>query len=140
MVEKGLIYTTSFSPRSVETQHRRVMEIRPNRWHLFELLTMDSPLLPTCAGVYVVYFDDELVYVGSSNNVRKRLHEHKFKYGYANNFRSSWGVATESTRVFVKVKPSSRVGQWAMDEIRLINRLRPKGNTIFSAVKIKKAA
>ena len=84
--------------------------------------------LPRCAGVYAVYFDDELVYIGQSCDISNRFSEHKFRYGYGKNIITPWGDVPETIRIKVKVKASKRLGDWAMHEIRLIHRLRPQFN------------
>lgn len=84
--------------------------------------------LPRCAGVYAVYFDNELVYIGQSWNVAARFSEHSIRYGYGRNIITPWIDLPDHTEVKVKVKRTRRLGDWAMDEIRLINRLRPQFN------------
>lgn len=84
--------------------------------------------LPRCAGVYAIYFGDELVYIGQSSSVAARLVEHDIRYGYGRNIITPWGDVPEDTPIRVKVKRSRRFGDWAMDEIRLICRLRPRFN------------
>jgi excinuclease UvrABC nuclease subunit len=84
--------------------------------------------LPRCAGVYVLYIDNELVYVGQSVDICNRFSEHSIRYGYAQNIITPWGDYPSSARIQVKVKRSKRLGDWAMDEIRLIHRLQPRFN------------
>lgn len=85
--------------------------------------------LPKCAGVYVIYFDGKPVYVGQSVNVANRIAGHKFRHGYGPTFITPWTDLPNTARVTVKVKPSKRLGDWAMLEIRLIARLQPEFNT-----------
>lgn len=84
--------------------------------------------LPRCAGVYAIYFDDELVYIGQSVDIYNRFSEHSIRYGYAQNIITPWGDLPSTAKVRVKVKRSRRLGDWAMHEIRLIHRLRPRLN------------
>jgi len=84
--------------------------------------------LPKAAGVYVIYFDGRPVYVGQSFSVAGRIPGHRFRYGYARNIYTPWGVIPDSINVTVKVKLSRRLGDWAMWEIRLIARLQPEFN------------
>jgi excinuclease UvrABC nuclease subunit len=94
-------------------------------WTRYEILSEGAPRLPRCAGVYAVYFDDDLVYIGQSCNVANRFYEHRIRYGYAKNIHTPWSDVPETVRITVKVKPSRRLGDWAMWEIRLIARLQP---------------
>ncbi len=97
----------------------------------------DTPNLP---GVYVIYFGDELVYIGQSNNIRARFARHNIRYGYAQNIITPWGDVPESVGVFAKIKPSKRLGDWAMWEIRLIHRLQPRLNKTFTGSRWRGAA
>ena len=36
------------------------------------------PEIPTTYGVYFLYSDDELLYIGRSKNIQKRIKQHKF--------------------------------------------------------------
>jgi hypothetical protein len=84
--------------------------------------------LPRIAGVYAVYVDGALVYVGSSCDVANRFSEHRIRYGYANEIITPWGEYPITSQFAVKVKRSRVLGDWAMDEIRLICRLQPPFN------------
>jgi hypothetical protein len=91
-----------------------------------------SLAVPQRAGVYVVIGDGRAVYVGSSTRLRDRLTAHqlgwkelrplKFKY------KTPWGIFDS---LQVKYRLSVRFGDWAMRELRLIDRLRPVGNVRF---------
>ena len=98
---------------------------------------------PAKPGVYAIYFDDEVVYIGQSNNLLARLTRHQIRYGYARNIRTPWGDLPDSVRVHCKYRISRRLGDWAMWEIRLIHRLKPRFNKTFNGSRwddIKKAA
>ncbi len=71
-------------------------------------------ILPDCPGVYVLYWHGELIYVGSTVSVLNRLEDHR----------------TEGLIRFdrVKYKLTRKMGDWAMIEVRLIARLRPRLN------------
>ena len=94
-------------------------------WESFDLM---HDKLPPVACVYAVYFDSDLVYIGSSVDVRNRFSEHKFRHGYGKNIITPWTDVPNYTRITLKIKRSKRRGDWAMDEIRLIYRLRPTFN------------
>ena len=97
------------------------------RWMRYELFK-GRGALPRFGGVYAVYFDDELVYLGSSVDIANRFSEHKIRYGYARNIITPWADVPDGTCISIKVKRSRRRGDWAMWEIRLIQRLRPVFN------------
>lgn len=99
----------------------------PGRWVEYSILPWQGSL-PRFAGVYAVYFDDGLVYVGSSTDIANRFSEHRIRHGYGKNIITPWGDVDSTTRVTLKVRRSARVGDWAMWEIRLIKRLKPKFN------------
>ena len=94
-------------------------------WTSYQIMPRTDTPLPRCAGVYAIYFDGELVYIGQSNNIANRFSEHKFRHGYARCIRTPWADIDENTVITVKVKRSRRLGDWAMWEIRLIHRLKP---------------
>lgn len=84
--------------------------------------------IPTRPGCYVIFFNGEAVYVGQSNNLRSRFSRHHFRLGYARNVHTPWGELPDNVVVTAKFKPSRRLGDWLMWEIRLINRLQPDFN------------
>jgi hypothetical protein len=78
---------------------------------------------PAC---YAVYIDGGLVYIGSTVNLRCRLAGHKIQISrYSSWIITPWG---DGRTVFVKYRPSRSYGDWAMVELRLLRRLKPKGN------------
>ena len=97
------------------------------RWLRYELFS-GRGALPRLAGVYAVYFDEQLVYIGSSVDIANRFSEHKIRYGYAKNIITPWCTVPASTSITIKVKRSRVRGDWAAWEIRLIHRLRPEFN------------
>lgn len=87
--------------------------------------------IPRVPGVYAIYFDDELVYIGQSNDMGARLVRHAIRYGYAGNIHTPWGSIPDTVNVTAKIKKSRVRGDWAMWEIRLIERLSPRFNRTF---------
>jgi excinuclease UvrABC nuclease subunit len=82
--------------------------------------------IPGVPGCYVIYLDGALTYIGQSCNVRDRIRSHGIRgFRYSAWIKTPWGNARN---VRIKVRPSSRYGDWAMIELRLIKRLRPAGN------------
>lgn len=86
--------------------------------------------LPTCnlnnnPCVYCVKIDGKIVYVGSTRRLRSRFYEHKFRYGYGKEIILPWRDVEYDQALSIKIKKSTRYGDWAMDEMRLIKRLKP---------------
>ena len=63
--------------------------------------------LPAVACVYAVYFDDSLVYLGSSVDVRNRFSEHKFRHGYGKNIITPWGDIPNWPTAFWPIQTTS---------------------------------
>lgn len=78
-------------------------------------------------GVYVIFGDGNLLYVGQSTDVRKRICCHGVRFGYSNYILTPWG---NFSNIKIKIKYSSKFGDWAMIEQRLIYRLSPPNNRI----------
>lgn len=68
--------------------------------------------LPICCGVYAIYKDENIIYVGVSNNIRKRFSKHEIK---------DWD--------YVKLKPAPTFGYAHDLEAKLIKKLKPKLNS-----------
>lgn len=99
----------------------------PGRWAAYSMFpALDK--LPRFAGVYAVYINDALVYIGSSVDIANRFSEHKLRYGYGDSLITPWGDYPGDARVVLKVRRSLVYGDWAMWELRLIQRLRPVHN------------
>jgi excinuclease UvrABC nuclease subunit len=93
----------------------------PSKWRNIGALT-DSKWerLPRIPAVYVVYSWDRIVYIGSTVDLRGRIHSYQF--GYA-------GVGWRKlNRLRVKYRESTYYGDWLMIEARLIRRLQPRCN------------
>ena len=76
-------------------------------------------------GVYVVYGDGKIIYIGQSYDVKTRFLNHKIRYGFTNNIITPWGFYR---KIEVKIKYGVKYGDWAMIELRLIKKLRPPFN------------
>jgi hypothetical protein len=85
--------------------------------------------LPTVACCYVIYFDGELRYIGSTGNLRNRFCGHAFRYSYGKSFITPWGEFDLPINITIKLRPSRRYGDWLMVEARLIRRLQPVFNS-----------
>ncbi len=85
-------------------------------------------LMPVEPAVYAISIDREIVYVGSTWNLRKRISEHRIRHGYAKDIITPWGDYPSSVEVVVRASRSRRLGDWVMRELRLIHRLQPRFN------------
>lgn len=94
-----------------------------SRWRTLSLggVAVSGPRHP---GVYVVYLGGKLVYVGSSWSLAERFPYHKMRC-VEGVWCTPWGGSVNLT---VKYKKPARFGDWLMDEVRLIRRLKPSGN------------
>lgn len=103
--------------------------------------SMDVPPLP---GVYALFYEGdegqrELEYIGSSTNISNRLRNYgQFRSGKYGG-RKDWIQSARDIGYVVKYRISSYAGEWAMREIRLIERLAPPGNTKHNPNKRKAA-
>jgi len=99
-----------------------------DRWKRHNFNNFESwQTIPSSPGCYVVYGDGQVIYVGESTDLRRRIvsnHEIRFAR-YTNFIESPWGKFTD---LYVKVRESVRYGDWAMIELRLIKRLQPPHN------------
>lgn len=102
------------------------MKYKGTRWYELSLKN-----LPEKPGVYVLEIDQKYLYIGSTENLRRRLQGLKpNKYSFMDQgFHTVWGVCQSIT---AKAKIPSRVGDWLMDEYRLIKRLKPVLNSTGS--------
>jgi excinuclease UvrABC nuclease subunit len=80
-------------------------------------------------GVYVIYLDGVISYVGQSSDISKRLKTHIQIAHYSSMCVTPWGRYRD---VFVKVSYSKKYGDWAMRELRLIKKLQPQYNCVHS--------
>lgn len=100
-----------------------------SKWVSYDPSVAIFPRKPSC---YVVYLDGALSYVGQTTDLAKRISAHKIKTGYGGTFFTKWG---EFKSVTIKARFSEVIGDWAMREIRLIDRLKPSLNIALSSKK-----
>jgi len=105
-------------------------------WESYDLMN-GKEKMPYIPGVYAVYFDNALVYIGSTNNLKNRFSCHYFRYVHAKNIHTPWQDIPNSTVITVKFRATKKLGEWAMREVRLIYRLRPLFNTHHKGRKTK---
>jgi predicted GIY-YIG superfamily endonuclease len=79
-----------------------------SKWQVYK----DKKELPICCGVYVMYKDDKVIYVGISKNVRQRFTKHTIK---------DWD--------YVKMKPATTYGAAHDLESKLIKKIKPQLNS-----------
>ena|SRR3990167_1941 len=84
--------------------------------------------MPRAAAVYAVYLNAELCYIGQSVDLRNRFYEHKIRYGYGKTIILPWCDVHDEAEIVIKASTSRRYGDWAMRELRLIRRLKPRFN------------
>lgn len=97
-------------------------------WESFSWPSSAGQALPREPGVYAVYFNGTLSYIGQTVDLRNRFSEHRFRHGYAKNIVTPWGDYPDDTTIVIKFSRSRRYGDWAMRELRLIRRLLPRLN------------
>ena len=102
-------------------------EWRGTRWVRFDLSSDALPRKPAC---YVIYLNSKLSYVGQASDLASRISAHGIRQGYSNSIYTKWG---EFKSVVVKARFGDRLGDWAMREIRLIDRLQPRMNCVGAA-------
>jgi len=99
------------------------------KWFKYRPMSLTIKPLPGC---YVIYLDGALSYIGQSSNVRKRISNHRLRYGYGAGVITPWGQFSDCC---IKVRYSTKYGDWAMRELRLIRKLRPCLNCVGSTRK-----
>jgi len=83
------------------------------------------PEFPVVPGVYVLYLDGVLSYIGSTENLSGRIWTHIRFATYSNAIITLWGHFTSCE---VKYLPTKKLGDWLSIEYRLIRRLKPRFN------------
>lgn len=99
-----------------------------SKWVVYEYGDLVEPC-ERRPGCYVIYGDGKLLYIGQSINVRNRIKTYDIHY--ARDFKICFtlkGRDLKFNTFAIKVCYSKKVGDWAMQEIRLINRLKPEYN------------
>jgi len=95
-------------------------------WKSLDLFR-DSYKIPLVSCVYAFYFNGELVYIGSTINLKARLISYRFRIQFGK-LMTKWGIFDIDTKVIVKYRVSVKYAEWLMVEARLIKRLQPKYN------------
>jgi excinuclease UvrABC nuclease subunit len=105
-----------------------MLKHKTKRWvrHEIDFISLES-IRPE-PGCYVIIGDGKPVYIGQSTNLQVRVLGYRFGYTYGGQCRCQFGVYDT---LHVKIRYSTRLGDWAMREIRLIARLRPSMNRRF---------
>lgn len=83
---------------------------------------------PDISCVYAFYVNDELVYIGSTVNLRVRMSAYRFK-DVGEKTMTPWRKSIPPrAKIEVKYKGSKIYGYWLMLEARLIKRIQPRFN------------
>jgi excinuclease UvrABC nuclease subunit len=99
------------------------------RWHTTRELSRFSKL-PDVPGVYVVYMNGHVYYIGSSSNLCRRIRKTFQQYERTSMRESSFEI---------KYSLSRRYGDWLMREARLIRRLSPRANQHHVTAGVRRA-
>lgn len=103
---------------------------RLSTWKTYNYdLGREFGLIERRGGVYAIYCDGALCYIGQSINVASRITSYRIRFSYGDGILTPWG---NPKSVIVKVSYGRRFGDWAMRELRLIRRLRPPQNCVGS--------
>ena len=96
-----------------------------SRW--VRLSKVEAHHIPELSACYVVFSGKKVLYVGSATKLYSRLvHGHRILDGTIG-YRKD---ACNPKKITVAYRPSVKLGDWAMVEIRLIKRLKPSLNGI----------
>ena len=108
--------------RELRTTENEIAAFRGQRKRQWFTIKAEHPAWPCC---YAIFIDGALVYIGQTENLQRRMQQHRNK-------GATKGV--DRSRLVLKAKLPRRFGEWAMTEIRLIKRLRPMLNSarVFS--------
>ena len=100
-------------------------DIKPGKWRRFELtedLDSDLPGGLKFAGNYAAFFNRKCLYVGQSNNLKRRLKSHIRLFMFSSNWQTSWGTYT---RIIIAIRKEKFRFERMTIEARLIHRLNP---------------
>jgi hypothetical protein len=81
--------------------------------------------LPLGPGCYALRADGKILYVGSTNQLYRRIKQHGWLVGDGGVYVKDRGFISGAT---VSYRKSIRAGDWLMVELRLIRRLQPAFN------------
>jgi len=105
-------------------------------WQSINLMEQRNKL-PNAPATYVIYFDGDMVYIGSSKDIRNRFSGHAFRYNYGKEIITPWQEIPNTVAITLKYKTTKKIGEWSMREIRLIYRLKPLFNSHHKGRAIK---
>jgi excinuclease UvrABC nuclease subunit len=95
-----------------------------SRWQ--EIETYRWAQLPHREACYVVFCAGEVIYIGHTFDLRRRMQKHNFRPAYTSEFITPWGnIAGRGT---IKVAYARKFGESLMIEARLIRKLKPLYN------------
>ena len=117
-------FARTANPASAAGLRRRQYGPLNSRW--VSCIPGDRNSIPNQPGVYVIYIDDSIAYVGSSTTLRNRLKSYRFKV--VNTYKGVASTPFGRGVALIKYSTSRKLGEWLMREVRLINRLKPPHN------------
>jgi len=94
-----------------------------SKWRKYD--SLERPCIKEFAGVYAIYINRRLVYIGSSQNVAQRVHFHAMELYNGRPCKEEW---PKVETISFKIKYSEKFGDWLMLEARLIKRIKPLMN------------
>lgn len=113
---------------------RPAFQFYPADWHGSKWIAFDGgvQIVPRKPACYAIYLNGTLSYIGQCGDLAKRLSAHGIRLPYGGGVITKWGAFQQ---VVIKARFGDKLGDWAMREIRLIDRLQPPLNCIGSVAK-----
>lgn len=96
-----------------------------SRWKKYTPALYECDEMPPAGGVYVIFLDGELAYIGQSTNLSKRMKAYGVRATLGGSVQSTFGLYKDIT---IKFREGKQYGEWAMAELRLLRRLNPRLN------------
>ena len=102
-----------------------------SQWQTISFYKLDS--IPANPGVYAIYNESDLVYIGQAVDLLARMRRHRYVVLGTKEPSTRWdkdGLEVyERKNLRVKYRLSKKVGEWLSAEFRLVSRLQPLLNT-----------
>ena len=105
------------------------------RFILDETVNSNFPINLDFAGNYVIFVNRKCIYIGQSENIKKRLKDHIQIARYSNTWKTSWGYFL---KIEIAVRKEKIKFERIMIESRLIYKIKPLFNQLLKGQKIRK--
>jgi len=105
------------------------------RFVLDETVNSNFPIGLNFAGNYSIFVNRKCIYIGQSENIKKRLRTHIQMARYSNTWKTSWGYFL---RIEIAVRKEKFKFERVMIESRLIYKIKPLFNQLLKGQKIRK--